>query len=80
MQMLSRLENLMQERVSVQTGDGNVQAKGTVIDVYATSDLPAATIPDAIRIAIDRSNFTVQLEDGRIITKVSGRRLHFSWV
>ncbi|HKE21109.1 MAG TPA: hypothetical protein VKB88_01900 [Bryobacteraceae bacterium] len=77
MHMLSRLENLMQEHVSVQMSDGNGQARGTVIDVYATSDMPSDTIPDAMRAAVDRSHFTVQLEDGRILNKVSGRRLHF---
>jgi hypothetical protein len=68
MQRLSRLENLMQEHVSVQMSNGNGLARGTVL-MSMRLDLPpdVIPIPNAIRIAINRSRFTVELEDGRIM-------------
>ena len=81
MDFLSYLEALVGQRVLV-TVRYAVQAEGIVAAVDPTTDLPSETIPHGERIAIDRSQFTVQfsnddLLDGSNTRVISGRHTWF---
>ena len=82
MDIRSYLNNLVGQRVLVNVAACE-EAKGKILAVDPTTDLPAETIPDAIRVAIDRSQFTVRFDngdllDGRNTRIIPGRHLSFS--
>jgi hypothetical protein len=81
MDFLSYLQTLVGRRVLVAVRHA-VQAEGIVVAVDPTTDLPSDTILHAERIAIDRSQFTVQFSNGDLLdgsnTRViSGRHMWF---
>jgi hypothetical protein len=62
----SYLNNLVGQRVLVNVAACE-EAKGKILAVDPTTDLPAETMPDTIRVAIDRSQFTVRFDNGGLL-------------
>jgi hypothetical protein len=77
MNTLADLEALRDTPALVQVANEQDERKGTVVSVTVTTDMPSETIPTALRVAVDRSLFTVRLANGTLLENVPGRHLAF---
>ena len=75
MELVSCLINLQGKKAVVQTDCG--QKNCTVDSVLPTSDLPPENLLHRMREAVNRSQFTIRLEDGTVIEGVFGSKIHF---